>query len=159
MKREERVEYRDGDGKIIPEEELAKMGDDVEFQTRYEVRTKLVDTDGNVIGEEVGEGSPPPIGNNPDAVEAETPEAAKEEEPKKETPEEAPVEDEKNTLSRNLEDPPAEKKDPEPESDAEKETETETETKTKTTTIMNTVQGEVEEVVETVSFDFFSLGI
>jgi dolichyl-phosphate-mannose-protein mannosyltransferase len=51
----ESVEYRDQDGNILNEEQvasLAKAGS-VSFQTRYETRTKLVDAQGRELGEEV----------------------------------------------------------------------------------------------------------
>ncbi|KAH8884243.1 MIR-domain-containing protein [Thozetella sp. PMI_491] len=47
--REERVEYRDQDGNILNEEQVKALEGKVEFKTRYETRTRVVDADGNEI--------------------------------------------------------------------------------------------------------------
>lgn len=54
---EERVEYRDQDGNLLNEEEVAALERDgkVTFQTRYETKTRLVDMEGNLIPNEEAE--------------------------------------------------------------------------------------------------------
>ncbi len=47
--REERVEYRDQDGNILNEEQVKALEGKVEFKTRYETRTRVVDADGNEV--------------------------------------------------------------------------------------------------------------
>lgn len=51
--REERVEYRDQHGNLLDEEQVKALEGKVEFQTRYETRTRLVDADGNEIPQSV----------------------------------------------------------------------------------------------------------
>lgn len=46
---EERIEYRDQDGNLLEEEQVKALEGKVEFHTRYETRTKLLDADGNEI--------------------------------------------------------------------------------------------------------------
>jgi dolichyl-phosphate-mannose-protein mannosyltransferase len=48
---EERVEYRDQQGNLLNEEEVAALKRDggVSFQTRYETQTRLVDVEGQQI--------------------------------------------------------------------------------------------------------------
>ena len=59
--REERVEYRDQDGNLLDEEEVAALKGKVSFETRYETRTRTVDAAGNEIidGHEGGDGHAP----------------------------------------------------------------------------------------------------
>lgn len=57
VKREERVEYRDQDGNILDPEQVKALEGKVEFKTRYETRTRVVDALGNEI-EEPPEGWP-----------------------------------------------------------------------------------------------------
>jgi dolichyl-phosphate-mannose-protein mannosyltransferase len=47
--REEKVEYRDQDGNLLDEEQVKALEGKVEFRTRYETRTRVVDADGNEI--------------------------------------------------------------------------------------------------------------
>lgn len=47
--REEKVEYRDQDGNLLDEEEVAALKGKVSFETRYETRTRTVDAGGNEI--------------------------------------------------------------------------------------------------------------
>ncbi|KAI9652582.1 MAG: hypothetical protein M1831_006686 [Alyxoria varia] len=55
--REERVEYRDENGRLLsPEEVDALQNEDVAFETKYETRTRVVDEEGNLVGEEGGGG-------------------------------------------------------------------------------------------------------
>lgn len=78
IKHEERTEYRDEDGNILNEEQIAALGDKVSFSTRYETRTRLVDAAGNVILDEPviggGDGVAPPHpdveGGNPETAAA-----------------------------------------------------------------------------------------
>ena len=50
---EERVEYRDENGKLLDESEVQALEGKVSFSTRYETRTRVLDADGNQIYEEV----------------------------------------------------------------------------------------------------------
>ena len=52
---EERVEYRDEQGKLLNDEEVKSLEGKVSFSTRYETRTRLLDADGNEIQEGVVE--------------------------------------------------------------------------------------------------------
>jgi len=49
LSREEKVEYRDQDGNLLDEEQVKELEGKVEFRTRYETRTRVVDGDGNEI--------------------------------------------------------------------------------------------------------------
>lgn len=49
LSREEKVEYRDQDGNLLDEEQVKALEGKVSFKTRYETRTRLVDTNGNEI--------------------------------------------------------------------------------------------------------------
>jgi dolichyl-phosphate-mannose-protein mannosyltransferase len=65
--REERIEYRDQDGNILNEEEVEALKGKVEFKTRYETRTRLIDEFGNEVPPPPGEDGPkdpvnPPAG-------------------------------------------------------------------------------------------------
>ena len=57
--REEKVEYRDQDGNLLDEEQVASLEGKVSFQTRYETRTRTLDADGNEL-EESSAGTAPP---------------------------------------------------------------------------------------------------
>lgn len=46
---EERVEYRDQDGNLLNEEQVKALEGKVEFKTRYETRTRLIDAQGNEV--------------------------------------------------------------------------------------------------------------
>lgn len=46
---EEKVEYRDEEGNLLNDEQVAALQGKVSFSTRYETRTRLVDEVGNVI--------------------------------------------------------------------------------------------------------------
>lgn len=52
---EERVEFRDQDGNLLNEEQVKELEGKVEFKTRYETRTRVIDADGNEVHVE-GEG-------------------------------------------------------------------------------------------------------
>lgn len=62
LAREEKIEYRDQDGNLLNEEQVAALAGKVSFSTRYETRTKLVDEAGNEIddGPAGAEGFAPP---------------------------------------------------------------------------------------------------
>ncbi|KAI1325685.1 dolichyl-phosphate-mannose-protein mannosyltransferase 1 [Xylariaceae sp. FL0255] len=47
--REEKIEYRDQDGNLLNEEQVKELEGKVEFKTRYETRTRVIDADGNEI--------------------------------------------------------------------------------------------------------------
>lgn len=51
VKREERIEYRDQDGNILDPEQVKDLEGKVEFKTRYETRTRMI----NDAGEEIEE--------------------------------------------------------------------------------------------------------
>lgn len=53
LSKEERIEYRDENGRILNDEEVKALEGKVSFKTRYETRTRIVDADGNEINEEV----------------------------------------------------------------------------------------------------------
>lgn len=48
---EEKIEYRDEEGNLLDDEQVAALQGKVSFSTRYETRTRLVDEVGNVIQE------------------------------------------------------------------------------------------------------------
>ncbi|KUI57030.1 Dolichyl-phosphate-mannose--protein mannosyltransferase 1 [Cytospora mali] len=49
LKREERIEYRDQHGNVLDEEQVKALEGKVEFKTRYETRTRILDSDGNEL--------------------------------------------------------------------------------------------------------------
>jgi dolichyl-phosphate-mannose-protein mannosyltransferase len=49
LSREEKVEYRDQDGNLLDPEQVKALEGKVEFKTRYETRTRVVDANGNEI--------------------------------------------------------------------------------------------------------------
>ncbi|TGJ83354.1 hypothetical protein E0Z10_g5421 [Xylaria hypoxylon] len=49
LAREEKVEYRDQDGNLLDEEQVKALEGKVEFKTKYETRTRIVDADGNDV--------------------------------------------------------------------------------------------------------------
>jgi len=68
--REERVEYRDQDGNLLDESQVAALKSDgkVSFKFKYETRTRLVDADGKEIPDSDGlaPAHPDVEGQNPD---------------------------------------------------------------------------------------------
>lgn len=62
VSRVEKVEYRDQDGNILNEEQVKDLEGKVSFETRYETRTRVIDSEGNEIADgPVGaEGLAPP---------------------------------------------------------------------------------------------------
>jgi len=47
--REEKVEYRDEQGNLLNDEQVAELKGKVSFQTRYETRTRIIDADGHEL--------------------------------------------------------------------------------------------------------------
>jgi len=47
--REEKVEYRDQNGNLLNEEQVKALEGKVEFKTRYETRTRVIDAAGNEV--------------------------------------------------------------------------------------------------------------
>ncbi|KAE9969078.1 hypothetical protein BLS_005516 [Venturia inaequalis] len=58
INREEKVEFRDENGRLLGPEEVEKLKDKVIFQTRYETRTRIIDAAGNEVYEEPVDGAP-----------------------------------------------------------------------------------------------------
>lgn len=83
ISKEERVEYRDENGRILNDDEVEALAGKVSFKTRYETRTRIVDAQGNEIyealvdshgpAEEQGVAPPHPDaeGRNPETQEQE----------------------------------------------------------------------------------------
>jgi dolichyl-phosphate-mannose-protein mannosyltransferase len=51
VSKEERIEYRDENGRVLNDEEVAALQGKVSFKTRYETRTRIIDAEGNEIHE------------------------------------------------------------------------------------------------------------
>ena len=68
--REERIEYRDQDGNLLDESQIAALEADgkISFTTRYETKTRFVDAEGNEVlgGDSVAPNHPDVEGQNPD---------------------------------------------------------------------------------------------
>ena len=66
--REEQVEYRDQDGNLLNDEQVAALEKDgkVTFKTKYETKTRLVDEAGNEIQQQYAPEHPDAEGQNPD---------------------------------------------------------------------------------------------
>ncbi|KAF2641716.1 PMT-domain-containing protein [Massarina eburnea CBS 473.64] len=67
VSQEERIEFRDENGRILDDEEVAALGGKVSFKTRYETRTRIVDGQGHELHESLvdahevdGQGVAPP---------------------------------------------------------------------------------------------------
>jgi dolichyl-phosphate-mannose-protein mannosyltransferase len=58
--REERIEYRDQDGNILNEEQVKALEGKVEFKTRYETRTRVIDENGQEIPDPASVAPPHP---------------------------------------------------------------------------------------------------
>lgn len=54
LSKEEKVEYRDQDGNLLDDEQVASLEGKVEFRTKYETRTRVVDESGNEVPEPDG---------------------------------------------------------------------------------------------------------
>lgn len=59
LNKEEKIEYRDEHGNVLDPEQVEALRGQVEFQTRYETRTRLLDAAGNEIYNKVVEGHGP----------------------------------------------------------------------------------------------------
>lgn len=57
IKREERIEYRDQDGNVLDDEQVKALEGKVEFKTRYETRTRMVDAEGREFEAPLGGGA------------------------------------------------------------------------------------------------------
>jgi dolichyl-phosphate-mannose-protein mannosyltransferase len=85
VSKEERIEYRDENGRVLDEEEVAALAGKVSFKTRYETRTRIIDGQGNEIYEGLvdahgGEDQPGVAPPHPD-VEGRNPETQQDSEP------------------------------------------------------------------------------
>lgn len=60
LSKEEKIEYRDQDGNLLDPEQVKSLEGKVEFRTRYETKTRLVDEYGAEIGMQSGAGVAPP---------------------------------------------------------------------------------------------------
>ena len=49
LAREEKIEYRDQDGNLLNEEQVKALEGKVEFKTKYETRTRVIDANGNEV--------------------------------------------------------------------------------------------------------------
>lgn len=89
VSKEERIEYRDENGRILDDDEVSALAGKVSFKTRYETRTRIIDGEGHEIyeglvdshgdAEENGVAPPHPDaeGRNPETQEqANAPEAS-----------------------------------------------------------------------------------
>lgn len=80
VRREQKIEYRDQAGNLLNDEQVKALEGKVEFQTKYETKTRLVDQSGNELpeGYEIEEGDiveivePPPVEPAPEGVNEET---------------------------------------------------------------------------------------
>jgi len=59
ISREEKVEYRDQDGNLLDPEQVKALEGKVTFKTRYETRTRMVDSAGNEVDQEDINVAPP----------------------------------------------------------------------------------------------------
>lgn len=73
VSRESKVEFRDQDGNILDPEKVKEMEGKVSFKTRYETRTRLVDSQGNEIEQPVEQQEIPEVAPaHPEGVDAST---------------------------------------------------------------------------------------
>ncbi|KAK2743415.1 hypothetical protein FQN57_004880 [Myotisia sp. PD_48] len=75
----QKVEYRDQEGNMLDDEQVAALQKEgnVSFETRYETRTRMVDSEGRPINQEaLAPDHPDAEGSNPETVGKENPEAA-----------------------------------------------------------------------------------
>lgn len=72
VKREERIEYRDQDGNILDEEKVKALEGKVEFKTRYETRTRMVDSGGNEVEVPINEAGVAPPHPDVEGVDSQT---------------------------------------------------------------------------------------
>lgn len=55
LSKEERIEFRDENGRVLDDEEVKALEGKVSFKTRYETRTRIVDAQGNELHESLVE--------------------------------------------------------------------------------------------------------
>ena len=55
LSKEERIEFRDENGRVLDEEEVKALEGKVSFKTRYETRTRIVDAEGHELHESLVE--------------------------------------------------------------------------------------------------------
>lgn len=72
VKREERIEYRDQDGNILDEEQVKSLEGKVEFKTRYETRTRMLDNGGNEIEAPINDAGVAPPHPDVEGVDSQT---------------------------------------------------------------------------------------
>lgn len=72
VKREERIEYRDQDGNVLDEEQVKALEGKVEFKTRYETRTRMVDGGGNEVEVPINEAGVAPPHPDVEGVDSQT---------------------------------------------------------------------------------------
>lgn len=72
VKREERIEYRDQDGNILDEEQVKALEGKVEFKTKYETRTRMVDSGGNEVEVPINEAGVAPPHPDVEGVDSQT---------------------------------------------------------------------------------------
>lgn len=70
---EEKIEYRDEEGNLLNEEQVAALQGKVSFSTRYETRTRLVDDAGNEVYEGLVDSRDGPAPPKPEGVDPKTP--------------------------------------------------------------------------------------
>ena len=58
MQFERKVEYHDEEGNSLNEEQVKELEGKVSFSTRYETRTKIVDSDGQVLYKSANDAAP-----------------------------------------------------------------------------------------------------
>lgn len=51
VSKEERIEYRDENGRVLGDDEVKALAGKVSFKTRYETRTRVIDKEGNEVYE------------------------------------------------------------------------------------------------------------
>ncbi len=69
---EEKIEYRDQDGNLLDENQVAELEGKVSFKTRYETRTRVLDADGNEVNDNsagsAGTAPPHPADREPETA-------------------------------------------------------------------------------------------
>jgi dolichyl-phosphate-mannose-protein mannosyltransferase len=69
---EEKIEYRDQDGNLLDENQVAELEGKVSFKTRYETRTRVLDADGNEVNDDsagsAGTAPPHPADREPETA-------------------------------------------------------------------------------------------
>ncbi|KAG8625090.1 hypothetical protein KVT40_006841 [Elsinoe batatas] len=81
---EEKIEYRDENGKLLNEDEVKALEGKVSFSTRYETRTRVVDENGKEVHDGLVEQQESPAAAKPDGEDPQTPAAKQQQEVKSE---------------------------------------------------------------------------